>query len=465
MKPLKKNRIAEFSTDAFFRLDFGRGLVWLNAGFEKMTGWKAEAFLDQPLAWHRLFLDQGIEELSAAYQVFLKNPDNCISLPLEMRTAGGETLWIEATMVGSLDDTGTCIGLEGYARNMSEHVRAADLLVRRTQEQRALLDVQRDLLGELGLEETLAAIVEHAQELLRASNATLFLLDEDGKMLKPAASLGLYREAFLNISANVGEGIVGQVVASQKPLLLARVEESSGGVHVPGTPYEEEGALCAPLLLQERAIGALLLSGPPGHFEEDDLRFLVGLAQVATLAVVNSRQFSAVQYLAEIDALTGAYNRNFFNFALRKELKYAGGRRHPVGVLMIDVDKLKPINDRLGHIAGDQLLIKTVELLRDILRDTDWIARIGGDEFAVVLPGCSHENVYLVAQKLQQALNNVVLRFEDEVVKGIGTSIGGTSFPEGGQTFEAILNAIDQAEMEAKQSGGNRIVLYPALSQ
>jgi len=462
MVSIEEQRFANLSRDAFFRLTYEEGLSWVNDGFLTLTCARREDLLGKPGAWERFFSKQGLKDVRAVRTLLEKDPDACIHLPLELLVCDDQRLWVEVTVTSTLDESGAVNGVQGYARDVSEHVRVAELLTRRTEEQRVLLQVHRDLLGELNLKETLDAIVGNALELLDATDATLFLLADDQKTLHPVASSGPYEDALLAFEMQIGEGITGNVVETGQPILLKHVLDDPQGKQVPDTPVEDESVICAPLLLHARSIGALLIGAPPEHFDEDDLHFLMGLAQVATLAVANSQLFSEVQHLAVVDDLTGTYNRNFFNQTIRTELNHARRMDYPLSVLMIDIDRLKPINDRFGHLAGDRLLVTAAQVLKRHLRDVDWVARIGGDEFAVVLPGCSLRMLPSVAEKLQSALREASYAPEDGQPTGIKVSIGGSTYPDIAASLEDILKTIDLAEMNAKQAGGNQAFIPSA---
>jgi len=462
MSPIDNQRYAILSRDAFFRLTYEAGLSWVNDGFLALTGTSRQEILGLPGAWKQFFTQQGLKDLMTVRKLFETDPDACVSLPLEVMNSDGKKLWVEVTFTSALDDSGNVAGVEGCARDVSDHVRVAEQLTRRTEEQRLLLKVHRDLLGELNLKETLEAIVRNALDLLHATDATLFLLDDDQKTLHPVASSGPYENELLAFEMEVGEGITGKVVETHTPILLKHVIDDPQGKHVPDTPPEDESVICAPLILQGKSIGALLIGAPPEHFDEDDLHFLIGLAQVATLAVANSQLFSKVQHLAVVDDLTGTYNRNFFNQTIHTELKHARRLNYPLSVLMIDIDRLKPINDQFGHLAGDRLLITAAQVLKRNLRDVDWVARIGGDEFAVVLPGCSPSMLPSVAEKLQHALREAPYTPEDGHPTGIKVSIGGSTYPDNARGLREMLEAIDLAEMKAKQAGGDQSFILPS---
>jgi diguanylate cyclase (GGDEF)-like protein len=231
---------------------------------------------------------------------------------------------------------------------------------------------------------------------------------------------------------------------------------------VAGTPNEDESLLCVPLEIGGQVTGALLLSGQPGQYGDSDLDFLVALSQVASLAIANSQTYDRVQRQATLDSLTGAFNRHFLNQNLRAELGRADRLGYSVGLVMVDVDLLKRVNDEYGHLAGDDVLRAVVDGLRTASRETDWVARYGGDEFAVVLPGCAPEQLPAVAEKLRRSVADSQVRLKDGRNLSVTVSLGGSVFPDLAPDMLQMLSMADANERRAKERGGN-LVLFDAL--
>jgi len=162
-----------------------------------------------------------------------------------------------------------------------------------------------------------------------------------------------------------------------------------------------------------------------------------------------------IRYRASYDALTGLPNRSLLHDRLQQALAKAVREQGILAVLFLDLDGFKPVNDRLGHLAGDQLLMAVAERLRSCVRESDTVARIGGDEFVIVLPDVTEaKDATLVAGKVVQSLNEP---FDLEGAQAhIGTSIGIALFPENGTTAEQLIGGSDQAMYQAKQAGKGR---------
>jgi diguanylate cyclase (GGDEF)-like protein len=159
------------------------------------------------------------------------------------------------------------------------------------------------------------------------------------------------------------------------------------------------------------------------------------------------------------DALTGALNRGAIIERLRQELARAQREDAPVGIVMADLDHFKWINDTHGHLAGDMVLREAVQRMRNEIRPHDVLGRYGGEEFLLILPGCSAPEAVKVAERLRTCLAEETLVMADVQIPVTG-SFGVTTAERGiGGDVDALLRAADTALYRAKQSGRNRVVL------
>src|SRR3970040_2106154 len=304
-------RLAQQSSDAIFRWMFSTGLVYANPGFGQITGKRLEDLAGDPNAL-RCLLDPTVHPEFDSVVERLRG-GRAASETLVVRLAGDNVGrgWIELSLVPVVDERGQVVGIDGVGRDVSQHLAVADQLSRRTLEQATLLQVQRELLAQLDLEPTLNKIVERAQRLLHATTCTIFLLEADGLMLRPLASAGEFTEELMRQRPRLGEGLTGWVVEHGLPQKVDRTSRDARPVQVSNTPIDDESLLGAQLEIRGQVAGALLLSGEPEQYTENDLDFLVALAQVASLAIANSQTFDQVQHQATIDELTKAFNRRF----------------------------------------------------------------------------------------------------------------------------------------------------------
>ena len=167
----------------------------------------------------------------------------------------------------------------------------------------------------------------------------------------------------------------------------------------------------------------------------------------------------AMRRMAFRDELTGLPNRTSLADRLTLEIAHARRNREALGLLYLDLDGFKDVNDSLGHHAGDALLRAAAERLRGVLRGGDTVARLGGDEFTVVLPGISGpQEARMVAGKILDALRKPIA-FEGRELT-TSASIGGALYPRDGDSPETLLRRADKAMYRAKSLGGGRVELH-----
>ncbi|MFC6093917.1 sensor domain-containing diguanylate cyclase [Saccharothrix lopnurensis] len=171
------------------------------------------------------------------------------------------------------------------------------------------------------------------------------------------------------------------------------------------------------------------------------------------------------QRRAQTDAKTGLMEMTFFTHMATAQLDRLREQDRPAALVMIDLDCFKDVNDRLGHPAGDELLIGVAGVLRRELRDDDLIARFGGDEFAVLLPGVGAADVHDIGARILLALHEVDLTVTTPTgpvpVHGLTASLGAALFTTHGDTVDQLLLMADSAQQTAKQAGRDRFVLAP----
>jgi diguanylate cyclase (GGDEF)-like protein len=230
-------------------------------------------------------------------------------------------------------------------------------------------------------------------------------------------------------------------------------------------------ALCIPMMAQGDAMGILhIRSDSPAlakpnqsqpYLAESTQRIAIAMADsiVLTLANLKLRIFLREQSIR--DPLTGLFNRRYLEETLEREFRRAERLQSPVGVMMLDLDHFKRFNDNFGHDAGDTLLRELGSFLKQNLRGGDMACRYGGEEFSLILPEVSLENVRLRAEQLRDGIKQLNVQHDGKLLGAISLSVGIAMFPEHGATSRQVLNAADAALYQAKGGGRDRVIIAP----
>jgi diguanylate cyclase (GGDEF)-like protein len=188
-----------------------------------------------------------------------------------------------------------------------------------------------------------------------------------------------------------------------------------------------------------------------------NLTAMILLAYVAmVIAMEQRRSRDAAIRLSTIDPLTTLFNRGFFFAALEREIARSARSGRGFCLLMMDLDELKAVNDRLGHFHGDRVLRAVGEIVSAGVRRIDTAARYGGDEFVVLLPETDPTGAYVVAEKVRLGVLDLQLGFEDPSIRP-SLSIGVVSYPDDGNTADELMISADGAMYASKRAGKNRV--------
>lgn len=172
-----------------------------------------------------------------------------------------------------------------------------------------------------------------------------------------------------------------------------------------------------------------------------------------------ARHEAQLQELSIRDHLTNLFNRRHLEETLEREIQRAVRKQHPLGVIMLDVDHFKHINDSFGHAAGDIVLQELGKFLAGQVRHSDIVCRYGGDEFVLVLPESPRNITKERAEHLRDSVKNLSIKCENPTRITITISQGVAVFPADGSTVETILKSADTALYQAKHDGSNLVVM------
>jgi diguanylate cyclase (GGDEF)-like protein len=226
-------------------------------------------------------------------------------------------------------------------------------------------------------------------------------------------------------------------------------------------------ALCIPMMAQGDAMGILhiRIEAPPGqdqpHLTESKQQIARAMADSMALAMANLKLRIFLREQSIRDSLTGLFNRRYLDETLEREFNRAARMQRTVGIIMLDLDHFKGFNDTFGHEAGDILLQRLGEFLKQHLRGGDIACRYGGEEFILILPEVSLEHVQRRAEQLREEVKHLNIQYNDAALTAPTLSLGIAMFPEHGETSQQVLSAADAALYTAKGNGRDRVVVGP----
>ncbi|MCC7417735.1 MAG: diguanylate cyclase [Acidobacteria bacterium] len=307
----------------------------------------------------------------------------------------------------------------------------------------ALYEIAQSMGTSLGISDTMALISAKLTKIIPWSGCALFLQQADGS-IRCRFAAGVEAPQLTNITLQPGQGLSGWVARNRRTLVNADPRVTFEEAHLPA-PSALRSAIVCPLFYDDALIGCLsLYHTEPRCYTEDHRRLIERIAEQAGPVVHNSIVFEQTQEDSLTDPLTGLPNRRSMFVHLSRELARAERLDSEVALIVMDIDGFKAINDTYGHSVGDRALRDVAQALQSALRPYDLCVRYAGDEFVVVLTGCSREGAEAKRRELQQRVSEIRLEVRPGKRVPLLVSAGASVFPLDGTTYEILLADADQ---------------------
>lgn len=339
--------------------------------------------------------------------------------------------------------------------------RESESLKERLLELYLLYSVSKSFNVSTELNEIFGGAINFLRDAMGIEEFSLMLLDEESGELRIWNDNGKVSEVAGDIAFRLGEGIVGRVAETGKAILVPDASRDERFLFYKGRLPHIGSFISVPVKSDGlKIIGVLNIhKHEPNAFHESDKLFFSAVAQNLGHALQRARRFEEVRQEAMYDHLTHLYNRRFFFDSLRCELMKASRSGDTFSVIMIDIDNFKRVNDTCGHPVGDQVLVKLACELRTSMRQSDIVARLGGEEFVVLLPGTGKHGAMLAAEKFRaRAEEKLMIETGEPMTEPITVTTGVATWPEDGDSHESLLSAADRFMYRGKHEGRNRVV-------
>ncbi|MBI5055233.1 MAG: sensor domain-containing diguanylate cyclase [Nitrospirae bacterium] len=261
------------------------------------------------------------------------------------------------------------------------------------------------------------------------------------------------------IKFETGAGLTGAVLVKGKPVIVQDVSKDKR-FDKQADKFRDvkiRSLICVPLKIKDKPVGVLRLinkrRGAP--FTPDDVKMLMNISYHAASVLEREYLYQKIEEISITDDLTGLYNIRYLYKSIEVEIERSRRYGSLFSIIFMDIDSLKKVNDRFGHLTGSKVLIETAGIIQINLRKVDVVIRYGGDEFVIILPQTPRDAGFLVAERLRKVIEkNAYLKGEGVPVR-ITASFGVASFPDDAKSKEELLRIADKAMYRGKFSTKN----------
>lgn len=469
----KLRTLMDHTYDWEYWLDPDNQLLYMSPSCERITGYTAEQFYQKPELLTKIIHPQDLEEYLRHHH-HSSTMDRVFMFDFRIITKTGSVRWIAHVCRTVYDHHYQCLGLRVSNRDISDRKATEEqlnqvnqqlqdwnqYLKNRNHEMQLLEEVRDFLQACLTLEEAYGALAALIQPLFGECAGAIFMVNPESQLLEIVSTWGdeLHSETVFNPDQcwALRRGHSHGVDTETSNLLCHHVHLPAGA-----GPLE---LLCTPMMAQGKTMGLMYLaieknSDRPPYFSQERQKLAKTLTEQMALALANLALRETLKNQSIRDALTGLFNRRYLEECLTREIYRAQRQHYSVGVLMLDLDHFKQFNDRFGHKAGDLVLEKVGQFIKQNIRRSDIACRYGGEELTVLLPDAPLVNTLERAEDIRSGLKDLRIQYEGQLLGPITVSIGVACFPDHGHNSEILIKMADHALYRAKQQQRDCVVV------
>jgi diguanylate cyclase (GGDEF)-like protein len=349
------------------------------------------------------------------------------------------------------------------AAGLARRRRSGDVSVtlRRTSKRLAILtDIVKTANSILEPRKVIELVMAKIQQLIPSEAWSMLLVDEQSQELTFELALGDKGKDVSSYRVKIGEGVAGWVAQTGQPAIVNDVAHDPRFTRKfdEKTQFDTRSILCAPLISRGRTIGVVeIINRVGGRFTHADLDLLLSLVEPCAIAIENAILFQRTEQLTITDDLTKLFNSRYLNLYLGREIKRCKRHGIPLSVIFLDLDGFKGVNDQYGHLAGSGTLAEVGVILGRGVRESDILARYGGDEFVVVLPETAAPGALVIAERLRKSIEEHRFLEAQGLSAHISASFGISSYPDHALSPEGLIQKADQAMYRVKEREKNGI--------
>jgi diguanylate cyclase (GGDEF)-like protein/PAS domain S-box-containing protein len=430
-------------------------MVFVSEGCYDLTGYKPEDLIENnKIAYNDLIHPQDQikiwDEIQEAIQENKK-----FEFVYRIFTADQQEKWVWERGQAAYDNHQQSIVLEGFITDITDRIRSEMEAKKAQQQADALREALTEITTQLSLAEVLRKILDSLKKVLSYDSATLFL-KLDGE-IKIVAARGFENTGLLiNRTFPSNHKLILAIDEVRKPLII---KDASQDPRFEKWDIKEHSRswMGIPLIRNHITIGYLTLdNNQPDIYTEEDANTAQLFANGAAIVIENAKLYEKSQQLATSDALTSIFNRRHFYELALTEFERSKRYKAHLSVIMLDIDHFKYINDKYGHLTGDQILISFVQRVQAELRTSDVFARYGGEEFIILLPETDNRQAIQVAERLRVVTAEKPFT-NNQTSPYITISLGVATLDDSCDNLDTLIDRSDKALYEAKQIGRNRV--------
>jgi diguanylate cyclase (GGDEF)-like protein/putative nucleotidyltransferase with HDIG domain len=326
-----------------------------------------------------------------------------------------------------------------------------DLIAGARQEVQALFEISQDLGNSLSLDETLSVLDVRLRRIIPHHSLAVWMVR--GDELTPEYVNGEDCRLFSSLRIPMGQGLSGWVAENGKPIVNGNPSVEPSYLNDRNLTSSLQSAVAMPLEGTAGTLGVLTLYHmEQDAFTKDHLRLLMAIGPKIGMSIENALRFQQAESSATTDYLTSLPNARSLFLQLDAEVSRARRNSQALTVVVLDMDNLKQINDRYGHLEGNRLLREVAAGLKDNCREYDYVARMGGDEFVVLISGAKQADAEQRVEEFRRVVSRIGTQYSD---KPLSASIGVAHFPSDGADAERLLAEADRLMYQEKRDRKN----------